>query len=86
MGYLSILMWIKTHYSQNTFTGLEIWNLMFYLKIPFSNIEKKIKILLKSQAGFELITDRFVVFALPTVLRYKVTTMEKKIFTKLHVN
>lgn len=44
------------------------------------------KILLKSQAGFELITDRFVVFALPTVLRYKVTTMEKKIFTKLHVN
>lgn len=24
MGYLSILMWIKAHDSQNTFTGLEI--------------------------------------------------------------
>lgn len=41
MGYMSILMWIKRHYDQNTFTGLEII-LQYLTKIHVLKISGKV--------------------------------------------
>lgn len=41
MGHQSILMWIKIHYDQNTFTGLKFTNFAISnQKIWFGNIWK----------------------------------------------
>lgn len=60
MRHLSILMWIKVHYNQNTFTGFEFSNFITVIQKNFLKLFGKVKIL-KSQAGFELMTYRFVV-------------------------
>lgn len=55
MRHQSILMWIKVHCYQNTFTGLEFSNIkIFNQKIHFFKISGKVKIL-KSSVRFELI-------------------------------
>lgn len=54
IGLLSILMWIKEHYNQNVFIGLEISNLTIFHQIKRFKKFWKVKFL-KSQAGFELL-------------------------------
>lgn len=54
LGHLPVLMWIKVHYNQNTFTGLKLkidLNFFWIVKIT------------KGRAVFNLLTYRFVVNA-----------------------
>lgn len=60
MGHLWILIWTKVHnINQNTFTCLEFKNFTLFDQKTKKFLETKVKII-KSLAGFELMTYRFI--------------------------
>lgn len=63
MVHLSILMWIKVNYKQNTFIGLEFQILQYLTKKYNLKIFGKVKFL-KAPVGFDLVTHSYVVNAL----------------------
>lgn len=56
---LSILMWIKVNYNQNTLTCLKFLNFTKFDQKNFSKLFGKVKII-QAPAAFELMTFRFV--------------------------
>lgn len=61
MGHLLILMWIKEHYNQITFTTLEFSNAIHVLNQKSFKKKLKLKLkIVKSPAGFKFLTYKFM--------------------------